>query len=84
MTAWTSQLNLDCPPPLACRYSDAALAAYAPGAQVSLGRIARPDEITTVVTDTLHPIAGDFRIKGEQAIRYKVRSRTRSAERRVG
>ena len=64
---WTSQLNLDCPPPLACRYSDAALAAYAPGAQVSLGRIARPNEITTVVTDTLHPIAGDFRIRGEQA-----------------
>lgn len=64
---WTSQLNLDCPPPLACRYSDAALVAYAPGAQVSLGRIARPDEITTVVTDTLHPIAGEFRIKAEQA-----------------
>lgn len=28
---WTSSLNLDCPPPLACRYNDAALVAYAPG-----------------------------------------------------
>ncbi|MGQ0641172.1 MAG: hypothetical protein ACT4P6_10450, partial [Gemmatimonadaceae bacterium] len=64
---WTSQLNLDCPPPLACRWSDAALVAYAPGAQVAFGRIAQPDEITTVVTDTLHPIAGQFRIRAEQA-----------------
>ncbi|MGQ0641248.1 MAG: hypothetical protein ACT4P6_10845, partial [Gemmatimonadaceae bacterium] len=39
----------------------------APGAQVAFGRIAQPDEITTVVTDTLHPIAGQFRIRAEQA-----------------
>ncbi|MGQ0537456.1 MAG: hypothetical protein ACT4R6_00795, partial [Gemmatimonadaceae bacterium] len=64
---WTSQLNLDCPPPFACRYSDAALAAYDPAATVSFGRIARPDEITTSLADTLHTIAGEFTIKGEQA-----------------
>lgn len=64
---WTSQLNLDCPPPFACRYSDAALVEYAPDAEVSFGYIARPDEVTTTLADTLHTIAGRFRIRGEQA-----------------
>lgn len=64
---WTSQLNLDCPPPLACRYSDAARVQYAPGVAATLGRIARVDEITTTLADTLHTIAGEWRIRGERA-----------------
>jgi hypothetical protein len=64
---WTSQLNLDCPPPLACRYSDAARVQYAPGSQVALGRVARIDEITTTLADTTHTIAGQFAIRGERA-----------------
>jgi hypothetical protein len=66
---WTSQLNADCPPPLACRYSDALRAEYAPGvaADAILGRIARVDEVTTTLDDTLHTIAGFFTITREQA-----------------
>jgi hypothetical protein len=64
---WTSQLNADCPPPLACRYSDAARVQYAPGVPATLGRIARVNEITTSLADTTHTIAGAFTIRGEQA-----------------
>jgi hypothetical protein len=64
---WTSQLNLDCPPPLACRYSDAIRAQYAPGVSATLGRIARIDEVTTTLDDTTHTIAGSFTIKAERA-----------------
>jgi hypothetical protein len=64
---WTSQLNLDCPPPLACRYSDAIRAQYAPGTSATLGRIARIDEVTTTLDDTTHTIAGNFTIKSERA-----------------
>jgi hypothetical protein len=64
---WTSQLNLDCPPPLACRYSDAIRAQYAPGISATLGRIARIDEVTTTLDDTTHTIAGSFTIKSERA-----------------
>jgi len=64
---WGFQANTDCPPPLACRYSDAARARYAPGAEFTLGRIARIDEITTSLDDTLHTISGHFTIKKEQA-----------------
>lgn len=64
---WTSQLNLDCPPPLACRYSDAARAQYAAGVDAPLGRIARVDEVTTSLADTIHTIAGAFTIKAERA-----------------
>jgi hypothetical protein len=63
---WTSQLNLDCPPPFQCRYSDASRAQYAPGVQSTLGRIARVDEVTTSLDDTVHTIAGSFSIKGER------------------
>jgi len=63
---WTSQLNADCPPPLACRYSDAARVQYDPGAQISFGRIARVDEITTTLDDTTHTINGQFRITKER------------------
>ena len=65
--AWNFQLNADCPPPLGCRYSDASRAQYAPGVEFTLGRIARVDEITTSLADTLHTIAGYFTIKAEQA-----------------
>jgi len=64
---WTSQANLDCPPPLACRYSDASRAQYAAGAEFTLGRIARVDEITTSLDDQVHTIAGFLSIKGERA-----------------
>jgi hypothetical protein len=64
---WTSQLNLDCPPPLACRYSDAIRAQYAPGISATLGRIARIDEVTTTLDDTTHTIAGSFTVKSERA-----------------
>ena len=64
---WTSQLNLDCPPPLACRYSDALRVQYAPGTSATLGRIARIDEVTTTLDDTTHTIAGNFAIKSERA-----------------
>jgi hypothetical protein len=64
---WTSQLNLDCPPPFQCRYSDAARVQYAPGVDQTLGRIARVDEVTTSIDDTLHTIAGYFTIKAERA-----------------
>lgn len=60
---WTSQLNADCPPPLQCRYSDALRAEYAAGVPNTLGRIARVDEITTTLEDTVHTIAGEWRIK---------------------
>lgn len=63
---WTSQLNADCPPPLACRYSDAARVQYEPAAQIAFGRIAKIDEITTSLADTIHTIAGEFRIKAER------------------
>jgi hypothetical protein len=65
--AWQFQVNADCPPPLACRYSDASRARYAPGVEYSLGRIARIDSITTSIDDTTHTIAGFFTIKAEQA-----------------
>ena len=64
---WTSQLNADCPPPIACRYSDASRGRYAPGVEFTLGRIARVDEITTSIDDTVHTIAGTWSIKAEQA-----------------
>ncbi len=64
---WNSQLNLDCPPPLGCRYSDASRAAYSAGVEFTLGRIARIDTITTSLADTLHTISGHFTIKAEQA-----------------
>jgi hypothetical protein len=64
---WTSQLNADCPPPLACRYSDAARVQYAAGVPATLGRIARVNEITTSLDDTTHTIAGAFTIRGERA-----------------
>jgi hypothetical protein len=63
---WTSQLNLDCPPPFQCRYSDASRAQYAPGVESILGRIARIDEITTSLDDQVHTIAGSFSIKAER------------------
>lgn len=64
---WTSQLNADCPPPLACRYSDAARVQYALGVAATLGRIARVDEVTTTLADTIHTIAGEWRIRSERA-----------------
>jgi hypothetical protein len=64
---WTSQLNLDCPPPFQCRYSDASRAQYGPGVPATLGRIARVDEITTTLDDTTHTIAGSFSIRAERA-----------------
>lgn len=64
---WTSQANLDCPPPLACRYSDASRARYAPGMDFVLGRIARIDEVTTSLEDQVHTIAGFFTIRAERA-----------------
>ncbi len=64
---WTSQLNPDCPPPLACRYSDAARVQYAAGVEATLGRIARVNEITTTLADTIHTIAGEWRIRSERA-----------------
>ncbi|HEV8264747.1 MAG TPA: hypothetical protein VGQ06_07335 [Gemmatimonadales bacterium] len=64
---WTSQANLDCPPPFACRYSDASRAQLAPGVEFTLGRIARIDEVTTSLDDQVHTIAGFFTIKGERA-----------------
>lgn len=64
---WTSQANLDCPPPFACRFSDAARAQYAAGAEFTLGRIARIDEVTTSLEDQVHTIAGLFAIKSERA-----------------
>ncbi len=64
---WTSQLNLDCPPPFQCRYSDASRAEYAPDAEWRLGRIARVDEVTTTLSDTIHTIAGEWRIRSMRA-----------------
>lgn len=64
---WEFQVSADCPPPLACRYSDASRARYAPGVEFILGRIARIDEVTTSLDDTLHTISGHFTIKKEQA-----------------
>ncbi|MGH7672999.1 MAG: hypothetical protein ACREMC_08865 [Gemmatimonadales bacterium] len=64
---WTSQANLDCPPPFACRYSDASRAQYTAGAEFTLGRIARIDEVTTSLDDQVHTIAGLFTIKSERA-----------------
>jgi hypothetical protein len=64
---WTSQANLDCPPPFACRFSDASRAQYAAGAEFTLGRIARIDEVTTSLDDQVHTIAGLFAIKSERA-----------------
>ena len=64
---WTSELNLDCPPPFQCRYSDASRAQYAPGMDVTMGRIARIDEVTTSLDDQVHTIAGFFTIKAERA-----------------
>jgi hypothetical protein len=63
---WNFQTNVDCPPPLGCRYSDALRARYNAGAEFTLGRIARVDEITTSLDDTLHTIAGYWTIKGKQ------------------
>ncbi len=64
---WVISASVDCPPPIACRYSDASRAAYAAGVDFTLGRIARIDEITTSLDDTLHTISGHFTIKQEQA-----------------
>jgi hypothetical protein len=64
---WTSELNLDCPPPFQCRYSDAARVQYAPGVPVTLGAVARVDEVTSSLADTIHTIAGSFAIKAERA-----------------
>lgn len=63
---WNSQLGLDCPPPLQCRYSDALRAEYAAGVDAPLGRIAKVDEITTTLADTTHTIAGSFTIKAKR------------------
>lgn len=63
---WTSYLNLDCPPPFGCRYSDALRATLADTVGYTLGRIARPNEITTTLADTTHDIAGYFTIKSER------------------
>jgi hypothetical protein len=64
---WTFQANLDCPPPLACRYSDASRAQYAAGVPSVLGQIAKIDEVTTTLDDQVHTIAGAFTIKKERA-----------------
>ena len=64
---WLPQANVDCPPPFGCRYSDASRAQYAVGAEFTLGGIARIDEVTTSLDDTLHTIAGFFSIKSERA-----------------
>ena len=63
---WQLMLTLQCPPPLSCRYSDAARVAYDPGAEAWLGSIAQIDEITTSLADTVHTIIGDFTITGER------------------
>jgi hypothetical protein len=65
---WQLMLTLQCPPPLSCRYSDAARVQYEPGAAAEtwLGSIAQLDEITTSLADTVHTIAGDFTIVGER------------------
>jgi hypothetical protein len=64
---WLPQADLVCPPPLACRYSDASRAQYVPGAEFVLGRIARIDEVTTSLEDQVHTIAGFFTITRERA-----------------
>lgn len=64
---WLPQANLDCPPPLGCRFSDAARARYAPGMDFVLGRIARIDEVTTSLDDQVHTIDGFFHITRERA-----------------
>lgn len=63
---WQLMLTLQCPPPLSCRYSDAARVQYEPGAELWLGSIAQLDEITTSLADTVHTIVGDFSIVGER------------------
>jgi hypothetical protein len=62
---WTTQADLDCPPPFQCRYSDASRAAYATGVDAPLGGIAMIDEVTTSLDDTVHTIVGQFTIVGE-------------------
>ncbi|MGH7529965.1 MAG: hypothetical protein ACREMN_06235, partial [Gemmatimonadales bacterium] len=64
---WLPQANLDCPPPFGCRFSDAARAAYAPGVDFVLGRIARVDEVTTSLEDQVHTIDGFLTIRDERA-----------------
>jgi hypothetical protein len=64
---WLPQADVNCPPPLACRYSDASRAQYVPGAEFVLGRIARIDEVTTTLDDQVHTIAGFFTIRSERA-----------------
>ena len=63
---WQLMLTTQCPPPLSCRYSDAARVAYDAGAAIWLGSIAQLDEITTSLADTVHTIISDFRITGER------------------
>jgi hypothetical protein len=64
--AWTSQLNTTCPPPLACRYSDAARVEYAAGVPATLGRIERTDHVVTTLAETIHTIAGSFTIAAKR------------------
>lgn len=64
---WQLLLNADCPPPLQCRYSDAARVAYDPGADAPLGGIAMIDAPSTSLADTTHDIVGQFVITGERA-----------------
>lgn len=63
---WQPLLTPQCPPPLSCRFSDAARVAYDAGSEIWLGSIARIDEITTSLADTLHTIVSDFRIAAER------------------
>ena len=58
--------NLRCPPPFQCRWSDAARVRIDDTVAAELGRIARLDEITTTLADTIHTIDGHFSIRGER------------------
>jgi hypothetical protein len=62
----SADTSLRCPPPFQCRWSDALRATIAPDVAFTLGRIARVDEITTTLDDTIHTIAGYFTIKSDQ------------------
>jgi hypothetical protein len=60
-------MNTDqCPLPFSCRYSDAARVAYDAGAEVTLGKIAEIDGLTTSLDDTTHTIIGGFLIGAER------------------
>jgi hypothetical protein len=63
---WQLAGSADCPLPFQCRYSDAARVAYAPGAPVAFGQIARIDALTTSTADTVHDITGTFTIGAER------------------